>query len=147
MSHLRRCAAVAGALLACAAGANAQGGLRALTPDDIAWTQRRRAPDVFYAGIYGDPAQPGPYAFRVRAQAGHRLPPHTHPDERTITVLSGTYWAGVGETFDETALVAYPASTFYVIPAGLPHYSAVLDGEVLFQEAGMGPSRHDVIGN
>jgi hypothetical protein len=53
----------------------------------------------------------------------------------------------VGKTFDEAALVAYPAGTFYVIPAGLPHYSAVLEGEVLFQEAGVGPSRHDLIGN
>ena len=71
-------------------------GLRGLLPQDIAWVQRRTSPDVFYAGIYGDPAKPGPYAFRVRAQAGHRLAPHTHPDERTVTVLSGTYWSGVG---------------------------------------------------
>ncbi len=134
--------AVATALLASAACAQE---LRALKPDDIQWTQRRSAPDVFIADIYSDQSRPGAYAFRVRAQAGHKLPPHTHPDERTITVLSGTYWAGVGEVFDESKLVAYPAGTFYVIPAGIPHYSAVLDGEVLFQEAGVGPSRFDVI--
>jgi hypothetical protein len=27
----------------------------------------------------------------------------------------------------------------------VPHYAAVLQGEVLFQEAGVGPSRFDVI--
>ena len=108
---------------------------------DIAWVQRRTSPDVFYAGIYGDPAKPGPYAFRVRAQAGHRLAPHTHPDERTVTVLSGTYWSGVGETFADAKLQAFPAGSFYVIPAGVPHYSAVLEGEVEFQEAGVGPAR------
>ena len=134
--------AVATALLASAACAQE---LRALKPDDIQWTQRRSAPDVFIADIYSDQSRPGAYAFRVRAQAGHKLPPHTHPDERTITVLSGTYWAGVGEVFDESRLVAYPAGTFYVIPAGIAHYSAVLEGEVLFQEAGVGPSRFDVI--
>ena len=53
----------------------AEENLRGLLPSDIAWEQRRSSPDVFYAGIYGDPAKPGPYAFRVRAQAGHRLPP------------------------------------------------------------------------
>jgi hypothetical protein len=119
--------------------------LRVLKPEDIQWTQRRTAPDVFFAAIYGEQAQPGPYAFRIRAQAGHSLPPHTHPDERTITVLTGTYWAGVGASYDESALVPYPAGTFYVIPAGVPHYAAVLQGEVLFQEAGVGPSRFDVI--
>ena len=116
--------------------------LRGLLPQDIAWTQRRTSPDVFYAGIYGDPAKPGPYAFRVRAQAGHRLAPHTHPDERTVTVLLGTYWSAVGETFADDKLLAFPAGSFYVIPAGVPHYSAVLEGEVEFQEAGVGPSAH-----
>jgi hypothetical protein len=120
-------------------------GLRGLLPEQIQWTQRRHGPDVFYAGIYGDPAMAGPYAFRVRAHAGHALPPHTHPDERTVTVLSGTYWSGAGESFDEGRLVAYPAGSFYVIPAGVPHFSAVLSGEVLFQEAGVGPSSHDLV--
>jgi quercetin dioxygenase-like cupin family protein len=132
------------AFVALAAGAPAQD-LRALKPDDIRWEQRRRVPDVFVAAIYGEQSQPGAYAFRVRAQAGHTLPPHTHPDERTITVLSGTYWAGIGKTYDESRLVPYPAGSFYVIPAGLPHYAAVLEGEVVFQEAGMGPSRFDII--
>jgi hypothetical protein len=100
---------------------------------------------VFYAGIYSDPAKPGPYAFRVHAQAGHRLAPHTHPDERTVTVLSGTYWSGIGETFADDKLHAFPAGSFYVIPAGVPHFSAVLDGEVEFQEAGVGPSAHDLV--
>jgi len=117
--------------------------LRSVLPGDIQWNQRRASPDVFVATIYGDTANAGPYAFRVRAQAGHSLAPHTHPDERTVTVLSGTYWTAVGETFDESKLKAYPAGSFYVIPAGVPHFSAVLEGEVEFQEGGFGPSSHD----
>jgi hypothetical protein len=120
-------------------------GLHGLTPEQIQWIQRRQSPDVFYAAIYGEPAKPGPYAFRVRAQAGHSLAPHTHPDERTVTVLSGTYWSGIGETFDDSRLEAFPAGSFYVIPAGVPHFSAVLSGEVVFQEAGVGPSSHDLV--
>jgi hypothetical protein len=132
----------------CGSGAGvalAEEGLRGMLPSDITWDQRRSSPDVFYADIYSDPAKPGPYAFRVRAQAGHRLAPHTHPDERTVTVLSGTYWSGVGETFDEARLEVLPAGSFYVIPAGVPHFSAVLEGEVEFQEAGVGPSSHDLV--
>jgi hypothetical protein len=137
-------AAAALAVLATVSFAQSEG-LRALMPDEIQWTQRRQSPDVFYAGIYGDPAKAGPYSFRVRAQAGHSLAPHSHPDERTVTVLSGTYWSGVGESYDESKLVAFPAGSFYVVPAGVPHFSAVLSGEVLFQEAGVGPSSHDLV--
>ena len=124
---------------------NAEDGLQTLLPSDISWEQRRIGPNVYFAAIYGDPAQPGPYAFRVRAQAGHRLAAHTHADERTVTVLSGTYWTAVGEVFDEDKLQAFPAGSFYVIPAGVPHFSAVLDGEVEFQEAGVGPSSHELV--
>jgi hypothetical protein len=138
-----RLAALCGVCLSAAALADE--GLIGVLPQDIAWTQRRASPDVFHAGIYGDPAKPGPYAFRIRAQAGHRLAPHTHPDERTVTVLSGTYWSGVGETFDDSKLRAFPAGSFYVIPAGVPHYSAVLEGEVEFQEGGVGPTSHDLV--
>ena len=123
----------------------AEDGLQTLLPSEISWEQRRIGPDVYFAAIYGDPAQPGPYAFRVRAQAGHRLAAHTHADERTVTVLSGTYWTAVGEVFDEDKLQAFPAGSFYVIPAGVPHFSAVLDGEVEFQEAGVGPSSHELV--
>ena len=142
---------LAGVLLVCAGalmlplGHAGEAGFTALKPQDIVWAQRRAAPDVFYAAIYGDPARAGPYAFRVRAQAGHMLPAHTHPDERTITVLSGTYWAGVGEAYSPAKLIAFPAGSFYVVPAGLPHFSAVLEGEVVFQESGVGPSRHDLV--
>jgi hypothetical protein len=142
---MRRFAFACLSMLLATAGLARAEGLRALQPDEIQWSQRRQSPDVFYAAIYGDPAKPGPYAFRVRAQAGHSLPPHTHPDERTVTVLSGIYWSGVGETFDESRLVAFPAGSFYVIPAGVPHYSAVLSGEVAFQEGGVGPSSHDLV--
>ena len=64
-------------------------------------------------------------------------------DARTVTELSGTYWTGVGDSFDEPRLQAYPDGSFYVIPAGVPHFSAVLDGEVVFQEGDFGPSGHD----
>jgi uncharacterized RmlC-like cupin family protein len=45
-------------------------------------------------------------------------------------VLSGNYWAGVGETLDESKLKTCPDGSFYVIPASVPHFSAALDGEV-----------------
>ena len=41
--------------------------------------------------------------------------------------------------------LAYPARSFYVVPAGVPHFSAVLDGEFEFQEVGFGPGSHNLV--
>jgi quercetin dioxygenase-like cupin family protein len=117
----------------------------AVTPDQIAWKEIRKAPPLFRAFLQGDQEQPGPFTFRVRAAAGHKLAPHTHPDDRVITVIRGTYWSAVGDRWDDAKLIAFPAGSFYVVPAGVAHYSAVLEGETEFQESGIGPSRNDMV--
>jgi quercetin dioxygenase-like cupin family protein len=132
------------ATLTFAVSASAEGFL-AVTPGDIAWTEVRKSPPLFRAYIQGDQDKPGAFTFRVRAAAGHKLMPHTHPDDRVITVLEGTYWSAVGEVWDASRLVAFPRGSFYVVPAGVPHYSAVLEGETEFQESGVGPSRNDMV--
>src|SRR5262245_14217758 len=68
---------------------------------DVAWKDNAAIP----AGaqtllIYGDPKEEGPYIFRVKLPAGYKLPAHRHTDTRTVTVLQGSYWSGVGEKFD-----------------------------------------------
>lgn len=118
---------------------------RAVKPDEIVWTEVRKSPPLFRAYVQGSQEQPGPFTFRVRAAAGHRLMPHTHPDERVITVLEGVYWSAIGEVWDESSLIAFPRGSFYVVPAGVPHYSAVLEGETTFQESGIGPSRNEMV--
>ena len=119
--------------------------IHAVRPDEISWAELRKTPALFRAVIHGAQEKAGPFTFRVRAAAGHRLLPHTHPDDRTITVLAGTYWSAMGDTWDDSQLVAYPQGSFYVVPAGVPHYSAVLEGETIFQESGVGPSRNDMV--
>jgi len=67
--------------------------------------------------------------------------PHWHPDPaRTVVVLSGTFYFGSGETWDESKMKAYPAGTFYSEPPKSPHYTWAKDGEVVIQLTGMGPS-------
>lgn len=144
---LRHAAAVIALAIAVSAETPAAGesGFHAVKPDDIAWKEVRKSPPLSRAMIHGDQDREGSFTFRVRAAAGHRLMPHTHPDERVITVLEGTYWSAVGDLWDESRLIAFPRGSFYVVPAGVPHYSAVLEGETVFQESGTGPSRNDMI--
>ena len=89
--------------------------------------------------IYGAPNKPGPFIFRAKIPPGYKLPPHKHPDARTVTVLKGTYYSAIGDTFDESKLQAFPAGTFYFTPANTGHFSATKDEEVIIQESGEGP--------
>jgi quercetin dioxygenase-like cupin family protein len=87
----------------------------------------------------GDPTKPGPYTVRLKFPAGYRLAPHTHPDSREVTILSGTWNTGYGEKFNQTALKALPAGSFYTEPANIPHFVEVRE-PVLIQVSGTGPS-------
>lgn len=147
MGARSRCRTLAAIVLysVIAGSAAAEPVFHAVKPDGIAWKELRKVPPLFRAMIHGEQEKAGSFTFRVRASAGHRLLPHTHPDERMITVLEGVYWSAVGDTWDESTLIAFPAGSFYVVPAGVPHFSAVLEGETTFQESGTGPSRNDMI--
>jgi hypothetical protein len=91
--------------------------------------------------IYGDPTKPGLYVSRIRFSPGWKDPPHWHPDAaRTVVVLSGTFYFGSGETWDDSKMKAYPAGTFYSEPPKSPHFTWAKDGEVIIQLTGIGPS-------
>jgi quercetin dioxygenase-like cupin family protein len=88
--------------------------------------------------VYGDPKEAGPYVFRVKLPAGYKLPAHKHEDARTVTVLQGTYWSGVGDQYQQDKLTKFTAGSFYTTAAGVPHFSWA-ETEVIIQEMGQGP--------
>src|SRR5947208_1386656 len=53
------------------------------------------------AVLEGDPTKAGPFVFRIKLPDGYRIPPHTHPQTERVTVISGTFNIGMGDTFDE----------------------------------------------
>ena len=56
--------------------------------------------------------KPGVFVSRVRFSPGWKDQPHWHPDEvRTVVVLSGTFYFGSGDKWDESKFNAYPAVT------------------------------------
>jgi quercetin dioxygenase-like cupin family protein len=105
----------------------------------LAWTEAKSIPaGTKMITVYGSPDQPGPYIFRVQFPAGYRLPPHRHPDKRSVTVLSGSYWSGVGETFEQDKLIKFGPRDYYITAAGVPHF-AWAETDVVIQESGVGP--------
>jgi hypothetical protein len=112
-----------------------------LTPADMKWTKQGAfaAPGMEQLNLIGDPAKPGPYTLRLKFPKGLRIAPHTHPDYREVTILSGVFATGYGETFDNAKLKILPAGSFYIEPANLPHYIEIEEDTVL-QVSGTGPS-------
>jgi quercetin dioxygenase-like cupin family protein len=137
-------------LLALAAGLVATAGAQqaapvVIVPDRLTWSGPPAIPALKGAWMVGAEGGTGPYLLRVRLAAGGRIPPHTHPDERHTTVLSGTIHVGFGGTFDEGRVVAVPTGAVYVAPAGVPHYVWAKDGAAEYQEAGVGPTATDFV--
>ena len=65
--------------------------------------------------------------------------PHTHPHDRFVTVLSGTWWVGTGTDYDMSKTVPMKAGSFIKHTAGGVHYDGAKEEEVIVQVVGMGP--------
>jgi quercetin dioxygenase-like cupin family protein len=109
-----------------------------ITQEDLTWLANPAGFQV--ARVVGDPARSGMYVNRVRFPAGLRIQPHFHPDERIVTVLSGTVYFGYGEQFDEANMKALPAGSVWTEPAKQPHFVWAKDAEAVIQVIGNGPS-------
>ncbi len=132
--------AVVAALLLATAAATAGDAPVPILPGDLHWVSPPGVPGLRAAWVLGAEESPGVYLLRVELANGARIPAHTHPDARNTTVLSGTLYVGFGTTLDETKVVAVPAGAVYVAPAGVPHYVWARDGDVSYQESGVGPT-------
>lgn len=101
------------------------------------------APAVFPPGaemavLQGDPAGSAVFTVRLRLPDGYRIPPHTHPTDEHVTVISGTFRVGMGAAFDTTHVLTLGAGGFATAPAGHAHY-AVARGATIVQVHALGP--------
>jgi quercetin dioxygenase-like cupin family protein len=101
------------------------------------------APAVFPAGarmavVQGDPSQAGMFTVRLEFPAGYRLAPHFHPTDEVVTVISGTFRVGMGDSLDASHVTVLPAGSFIIAPANMHHY-AIARGRTVVQVSAMGP--------
>ncbi len=111
-------------------------------PADLKWNDNPTYPGLKTAVLYGDPTKPGPYATINRFPPGVMSRPHSHPNDRYILVLKGTWWIGTGEKFDPASTKPMPVGSFVVHNAGKIHYDGARDEqcEVLIYGEGPGTS-------
>jgi quercetin dioxygenase-like cupin family protein len=110
-----------------------------LTADEVRWF----TPPYYHDGrqraqLFGDSSQGGTWIDRVKIPGGARVLAHTHPQDELVTVIEGAWYLGEGANFDSAKLKGYPAGSFIVIPAGIPHFVATEEGTVVLQLSGIG---------
>src|SRR4051812_32070823 len=112
----------------------------AIRPEEVQWAPFAAFPPAArLAVLIGHPDQAGPYVIRVHLPDGTRMMPHRHPEDRVYTVLSGVFYVGLGETFDESRLEAYGAGSVVVLPGGQAHFHWAKSGDYITQVTAMGP--------
>jgi quercetin dioxygenase-like cupin family protein len=137
----RRTMGVVAALVVAGAAVAAQGSAlktRIVRPTELTFVAMPNG--TFQADVIGEAAKPGPYAVRTRLAAGLRLQPHSHPDGRIVFVVSGTFYFGYGDRFDEATMAALPPGSVLTEPAGQSHFGWAKDGEVTLHVTGTGPT-------
>src|SRR5215467_12945316 len=117
-------AAVAVAGVAFTTPADTMEGHTSVSPQDIKWGP---APAALPLGaeaavLFGDPSKEGLFVLRLKFPAGYRVAPHTHPVDEVLTVISGTFHMGMGETADQSKAQPLPAGSFFALPPGTAHY-------------------------
>jgi quercetin dioxygenase-like cupin family protein len=116
-----------------------------VNPDNLKWIDNPSLPGSKIAVLNGDPKKPGPYTLRLKIPPHAKNPPHSHPDNRQVTVLAGTWNFGHGDKFDPAKSTQLPAGTFFTEPAKGVHYNFTGNEEVLVQISGVGPTGTEFI--
>jgi quercetin dioxygenase-like cupin family protein len=95
-------------------------------------------PGMKIAVMHGDPGKRGDYTLRLMFPDGYRFPVHWHPGGEHLTVVSGTFLLGMGNSANWNAVRSYAPGDFLYIPARHSHYGGAR-GVTVIQLHGEGP--------
>ncbi|HUQ52903.1 MAG TPA: cupin domain-containing protein, partial [Gammaproteobacteria bacterium] len=111
-----------------------------IVPSEIKYEKNPAGSGPDLAVIAGDPTKEGFYIIRARFAPGVMSMPHSHPGDRHVTVISGTWWAGKGPSGDPNATTPLGPGSYMLHPAGEVHYDGAKDVEAIVEIKGMGPA-------
>jgi hypothetical protein len=110
-------------------------------PAEIKWNKGRGSES---ATLVGDPSKPGLYVVLQKWLAHNGSRPHFHPNDRFITVISGTWWMGTGAKYDSDGMKPIPAGSFVTHFGKEIHYDGARDEDCILEIVGMGPATSTV---
>lgn len=110
-----------------------------IEPEELKWTDAASVgPGVKMVVIEGDTKRPEPFTFRLKFPPDTRVEVHTHPVAERVTVISGTFHLGIGDTFDRVKMKALKAGSVAIIQPGVKMF-AYTNEETIIQLNGTGP--------
>jgi quercetin dioxygenase-like cupin family protein len=90
--------------------------------------------------LSGDPTSAGPYTIALRVPAHTIIAAHTHRDDRSAVVVSGTWWFGYGSVNTPDQLKVLGPGSFYTEPGGDAHFARTGDEPAVIYVTGIGPT-------
>jgi hypothetical protein len=113
------------ALAAAIAPALAQSAHVIVPADKVQWGP---APPVLPPGaelsvLEGNPHEKGALTLRLKLPANYNIPPHWHSMPERVTVLSGAFHVGMGDTLDRKASQTLEPGGYVSLPAKMHHFA------------------------
>jgi hypothetical protein len=104
---------------------------------EIKWNKGRGSEQAI---LTGDPSKPGLYVVLQKWLPHNNSRPHFHPNDRFITVISGTWWVNTGAKYDPDGMKPVPAGSVVTHFGKEIHYDGARDEECVLEIVGMGPA-------
>jgi len=125
--RIKRCAKPAVLVGVCFAAATAwaePSSHMIVTPNELKWDDvTALPPGAKIAVIEGKMNQEGPITARIKLPANFKIPPHYHPVQERVTVLSGTVNIGMGDKLDPQKTTAMGPGTVLLMPPNMHHFA------------------------
>ena len=80
-------------------------------------------PGAQIAVLEGNPAEKGPITMRLKFPANYNIPAHWHTMAERVTVLSGSFHAGMGDKLDRKATQTLEPGGYAMLPARMHHFA------------------------
>jgi len=112
---------------------------RMISPNDLKWSDVPSLPTgAKIAVIEGPMNEAVPFTVRLKLPANYQIPAHWHPAVERVTVLSGTFYMGVGDTLDTSKSMALSPGSMMILQPKTNHFAWNKE-EVIVQLNGVGP--------
>jgi len=91
--------------------------------NEVQWKEGPASlPGTRISVLYGDMAKEGMFVTRIKFPANYKVPPHTHPVDEIVTVISGEFRLGMGKEYNEAQLKPYTAGGLIAMSPGTEHF-------------------------
>jgi len=107
--------------------------------DQIAWKGRPGSGNQS-AILFGDPSKTRLYVQLLKRGPNNWSQPHSHPNDRFITVLAGTMWIGTGNKFDPENTVPLKPGSYVRDIANQTHFDGSKADGLTIEIVGIGPA-------